>query len=114
MPFVRDFDDVYATIKRTIESVLSGSQGKCFRLDETRPAGRITDRLFRELQAADLCVADLTGYKPNVMWEVGYAMALEKPVIIVTQRLAELPFICKTCKASSTTAVISAHRSANR
>src|SRR5262249_55045769 len=57
-----------------------------------RPAGRITDRLVEEIHSASLCVADLTGGKPNVMWEVGYAMALGKPTIIITQESGELPF----------------------
>jgi hypothetical protein len=95
MPFSREFDDVYAAIKTSVESALSTSGGRCFRLDEARPAGRITDRLLRELQAAFMCIADLTGNTPNVMWEVGYAMALGKPIIIITQSIQELPFDLK-------------------
>ena len=64
-------------------------------MDESRPAGRITDRLLGELQSAAFCVADLTGNKANVMWEVGYAMALAKPMIIITQNLEDLPFDLK-------------------
>lgn len=95
MPFARDFDDVYSTIKSTVSSVLPELTARCIRLDEDRPAGRITDRLLLELQAATICVADLTGCKPNVMWEVGYAMALEKPTLFVTQSIAEVPFDIK-------------------
>jgi nucleoside 2-deoxyribosyltransferase len=79
MPFSGDFDDVYSSIKLGVEGALSTSGGRCFRLDESRPAGRITERLLGELQSAAFCVADLTGNKANVMWEVGYAMALAKP-----------------------------------
>jgi hypothetical protein len=70
-------------------------QPHCFRLDESRPAGRITDRLLSELRSATICIADLTENKPNVMWELGFAMALEKPTIIVTQSVATLPFDIK-------------------
>ena len=92
MPFAREFDDVYATIKATVEGACQESSLKCFRLDESRPAGRITERLLKELESASLCIADLTGAKPNVMWEVGYAMALGKPTIIITQEPGDLPF----------------------
>jgi hypothetical protein len=92
MPFAREFDDVYFAIKRSVEEAVAGTQLNCFRLDESRVAGRITQRLMEELGAASLCVADLTGLRPNVMWEVGYAMALGKPTIIVTQDNEELPF----------------------
>lgn len=95
MPFSPEFDDVYAVIKSTVEDVASTGGGRCFRLDESRPAGRITDRLLNELRSATLCVADLTSTKPNVMWETGFAMALAKPTILLTQDLASLPFDIK-------------------
>jgi nucleoside 2-deoxyribosyltransferase len=85
MPFDPGFDDVYTFTKTSVESAVSMSPINCFRLDERKPAGRITDRLLSELQTATICIADLTGCRPNVMWEVGYAMALQKPIIIVTQ-----------------------------
>lgn len=91
MPFADEFDDVYGTIKTSVEKAMPEGC-RCFRLDESRPAGRITDRLLRELRSSSFCVADLTGNRPNVMWEVGYAMALERPTIVVTQNLNELPF----------------------
>lgn len=92
MPFDREFEDVYATIKSSVESATATASGRCFRLDESQPAGRITERLLREISSASFCVADLTGNKPNVMWELGYAMALGRPTVIVTQQLADLPF----------------------
>jgi hypothetical protein len=95
MPFEPEFDDVYSTIKQTVESATISQSGRCFRLDENRPAGRITDRLLGELRTATCCIADLTGNKPNVMWEVGFAMALSKPIIVLTQSAIELPFDIK-------------------
>jgi hypothetical protein len=95
MPFAADFDDVYAAIKATVEGTAHETKGRCFRLDESRPAGRITDRLLSELRSATVCIADLTDNKPNVMWELGFAMALEKPTIIVTQSAASVPFDIK-------------------
>ncbi len=95
MPFAPEFDDVYAVIKSSVESVGPEGARRCFRLDESRPAGRITDRLLAELRSASLCVADLTGTTPNVMWEIGFAMALAKPTIVVTQDANGLPFDLK-------------------
>lgn len=95
MPFSPEFDDVYAAIKQAVENATTSMSGRCFRLDDARPAGRITDRLLSELHAASFCVADLSGCRPNVMWEVGFAMALGKPTIILTQKLTELPFDIK-------------------
>lgn len=91
MPFAKTFGDVYATIQRAVGSVREG-QAQCIRLDEVKAAGRITDDLVRELNEAAICIADLTGCNPNVMWEVGYAMALRKPVIFISQDVQALPF----------------------
>lgn len=99
MPFAVEFDDVYLSIKDAVENALSGHGVRCSNLKEERPAGRITERLLRELQAASFCVADVTGVRPNVMWEIGYAAALLKPVIIAAQGAQELPFDIKDMEA---------------
>jgi hypothetical protein len=95
MPFAPEFDDVYSTIKASVQEAFGEPGSRCFRLDESRPAGRITDRLLDELRSSSLCIADLTGSRPNVMWEVGFAMALEKPIVVITQVPSELPFDIK-------------------
>jgi hypothetical protein len=92
MPFAREFDDVYATIQSAVEDACRDSPVYCFRLDQSRPAGRITERLVQEIRSASLCIADVTENRPNIMWEVGYAMASNKPTILITQGTAELPF----------------------
>ena len=91
MPFEPQFDDVYAAIKQAVETAVEHPDS-CSRLDENRPAGRITDRLIQELRSATFCIADVTDEKPNVMWELGYAMALDKPTIVITQSISKLPF----------------------
>lgn len=95
MPFGPEFDDVYQAIKHSVESASQAPDHRCFRLDESRPAGRITERLLAELRSASICVADITGTRPNVMWELGFAMALAKPTVIVTQDSDPLPFDIK-------------------
>jgi hypothetical protein len=72
MPFASEFGDVYATTKSAIESSITIPNGRCLRLDDARPADRVTDRLLSELRAATFCVADLTGSKPNVMCGTGF------------------------------------------
>ena len=92
MPFAAPFGDVYATIKATAENALPGEAIECRRLDEIKRPGRISDDLIHEITSASFCVADLTGNNANVMWEVGYAMALQKPIVFLSQDVASLPF----------------------
>jgi hypothetical protein len=92
MPFSSEFDDVYHTIQRALSGAIEGEPIDCRRLDQLKAPGRITDDLVHELNAASLCIADLTGANPNVMWEVGYATAKGKPLIPIAQDLRALPF----------------------
>ena len=90
MPFASDFDDVYDTIKSSIASV--DESIKVMRVDEIRAAGYITEDLVEELRKSTLCVADVTGANPNVMWEAGFAAALRKPLIAIKQETRRTAF----------------------
>ena len=92
MPFSREFDDVYVTIREAVDTVQDVPTPDIVRLDDIVSPGQITEDLIRELNESQICIADLTGRNPNVMWEVGYAMATQKPVITITQDLNSLPF----------------------
>lgn len=101
MPFATEFNDVYDAIRLAIQSVDVGERVTCRRLDEVKAAGRITDDLVHEISQSAICIADITGLNANVMWEVGFAMALSKPTLLITQNLAELPFDLKDMRTIS-------------
>jgi hypothetical protein len=92
MPFAKEFDEVYANLKIAVQTALTQEGTRCYRLDEVKSAGRITSDLVTELKQASLCIADVTGNNPNVMWELGYAMALNIPTIVISQSFEKLPF----------------------
>ncbi len=81
MPFADDFQDIYECIKISLDRIDLSQKIKCIRLDELKKPGKITDDLISEIIKSQICIADITGNNPNVMWEVGYAMALNKKVI---------------------------------
>jgi hypothetical protein len=45
VPFVKPFDDVYDAIKMAVAKAVAGETLTCWRLDEIRGTGRITDDL---------------------------------------------------------------------
>lgn len=91
-PFASSFDDVYDTIRAATQTSNFASDLTCIRLDEVKSAGQITNDLIAQIKNSTFCIADLTGDNPNVMWEAGYAMALERPIIFISQDLARAPF----------------------
>jgi hypothetical protein len=91
MPFASDFDEVWAAIKDTNARL----NLKCIRADTITLPGRITQQIMDAIRAATAIVADITGSNPNVMFELGYADALGKPIVVLNQRIAEAPFDLK-------------------
>jgi hypothetical protein len=65
------------------------------RADDITEPGRITDQIISAIEQADLLVADITASNPNVLFELGYADALRKPIIVLNQDLAATPFDIK-------------------
>lgn len=98
MPFAKEFDDVYETIKNAVTAAVPGEEIHCFRLDDISVAGKISDQLVDAILESTICVADLTGSNANVMWESGYAMALRKPLVTIAQEVTALPFDLKDWK----------------
>ncbi len=92
MPFNEDFDDIYKLgIKEAAKEVGAYAE----RVDEQIFTEGILERIFNQISKADVIVADMTGRNPNVFYEVGYAHALGKIVLLLTQKVDDIPFDLK-------------------
>jgi hypothetical protein len=92
MPFDESFNDTYKFgIKGAAEEVGAYAE----RVDEQIFTEGILDRIFSEINKADVIVADMTGRNPNVFYEVGYAHALGKIVLFLTREANDIPFDLK-------------------
>jgi hypothetical protein len=89
MPFAPEFDPVYESIVvPTVKELgLSIKRG-----DDPFSKHEIMHDIWSMLNACRLVVADCTGRNPNVFYELGIAHTIGKPVVMLTQNLAELPF----------------------
>lgn len=87
MPFARSSEPVYSSVR----SALSRRGWVVRRADEIARPRRVTDAMLLGILESDLVVADLTGGNPNVCYEVGFAHAAGREVILVTQNDA-IPF----------------------
>lgn len=92
MPFTEAFGDVYLL---GIKEACTNAGAYCERVDEQIFDERILDRIYNQIAKADLVIADMTGRNPNVFYEVGYAHALGKLTILLTQNADDIPFDLK-------------------
>jgi nucleoside 2-deoxyribosyltransferase len=85
-PFDKRFDD-------TIAPAIEEAGLEPYRVDRDPAATVLTDSLHDEIRSATVCFADISTHNPNVMYELGYAIALGKDVVLVSTRDApRFPF----------------------
>lgn len=97
MPFDENFDDVYHIIKDSSAQASKecNSEVAVYRADEISSPGRISIQIQDSIKRADLVIADITGSNANVMYELGFAHALEKTVVLLNQSVHNSPFDVK-------------------
>ncbi len=89
MPFKPSFNRLYRDkIKPTVEAC----GFKCLRADDLFSPTPILEDIWVQICKSKVILADVTGRNPNVFYEIGIAHTVGKPVIIITQDKADIPF----------------------
>lgn len=89
MPFAKEFDDTY---KLGIKEACEDAGAYCERVDEQIFTERILDKIYNQIAKADIIISDMSNRNPNVLYETGYAHALNKQVIHLTHKVEDIPF----------------------
>ena len=89
IPYNREFTD----ISYVIRDVVDKTNHELIRLDEvSSPQFAVVDILNKEMEKADLIIADISSRNPNVMYELGIAQSLNKPTLLIAQKGEIIPF----------------------
>ena len=93
MPFDNEFGDTYLLgIKSTVEEFGMHAE----RVDEqVFHREGVLERIYNQIDVADLIIADMSGRNPNVFYEVGYAHAKNKVCLLLNKDATDIPFDLK-------------------
>jgi hypothetical protein len=90
MPFAEPLGGYYASI---YQPAIEKAKLTPIRADaEIFGTGKIVDQIWSGINSARVLVAELTGRNANVLYELGMAHALKKPVVLVSSNEDDVPF----------------------
>lgn len=76
-----------------IKPVVESCKLEAYRVDQDPSAEVIIDRVMEKIKSAAIVIAEISTDRPNVWFELGYAIALSKPVILMCDNnRKEIPF----------------------
>lgn len=91
MQFTPPYNELYTdVIKLICEDEVFGIE--TIRADEIFGSGLIVTDIERKIIESKLVIAEITTSNPNVYYEVGFARALHKPIILIAEKATQLPF----------------------
>ena len=91
---VMQFAEPYDTLYKEVIEPRAKERFDVIRIDQRPGPGLIIQDIQREIEQAEIVIAEVTPANPNVFYEVGYAHALGKPTILLARRgdQDQLPF----------------------
>jgi len=88
MPFKEPFNSYYEQI---LVPAIKEAGFEAIRADEIYSTRPVIEDIRKEIRESAALVADVTGKNPNVNYELGIAHTLERPVVIISQSIDDIP-----------------------
>ena len=88
MPFSTEWSD---EVHRIIREACRSRRVSPIRGDDLFSPTDIVEDIWQAIHTADFVLADITGRNPNVLYELGIAHTIAKPVLILSQKAEDIP-----------------------
>ena len=90
---IMQFNDHFSHIEKIISAAVDECKMKYKRGDLIKKSGTVMPQIVHEIKQAAVVVADITGYNPNVLYELGIAHQImgQERVVIITQKVKGKP-----------------------
>ena len=89
MPFKSPFNEFYEKI---IKKVCNDLNIEVKRGDEIISTNVVMQDIIQDINYSNFIIAEVSESNPNVYYELGYAHALNKPVILLAKKYTKIPF----------------------
>jgi hypothetical protein len=89
---IQPSDESFKGVYELIRAAASAANASVARSDSLTRTDSGVESIQSSIQAASLVVADVTHGNPNVMYELGFAQALGKPLLIIASSSRSIPF----------------------
>lgn len=94
--FLTPFHDSFYEDYKVVREACTSAGFKCKRGDEDYFKGDIFPEMLKLIVKANLIIANINGRNPNVLYELGIAQALDKPVLLISKEPEKLPVDIKS------------------
>ena len=95
-PIGKDGSDVRIRSDQVLKHIISPAARECayeaVRADQISEPGLITSQVIQHVVDDPLVIADLTGWNPNVFYELALRHAVKKPVVQIIHAAEAIPF----------------------
>lgn len=88
MPFAKKYNSLFQVIKKCIKR----AGYRCVRVDEEHFTKSIIERILADIAEAKFIIFLASDRNPNAFYEAGYALALGKEIVTLTDHYRNLPF----------------------
>jgi nucleoside 2-deoxyribosyltransferase len=88
--------ELNSAYEEVIRGVVEAHGYRTLRIDEIQDSEQIPNKVLTEIAKSAIVLADLSGGRPNVYYEVGFAHGLQKELILTKNVASRLEFLLAT------------------